>query len=260
MNNKLQQALANNRGLLSEESTKKTKRLNPEALLEKFSHSRVFLVFPILLFEILVCYLGFQFYRTIGFDNFSAFSLSFATECFYMYFSSKRGPINLLIRVMFLTVSIFTLSYNAYTKDANLVDYKNNLAKKGTIITDRLRTIERDFTNLEKERALITKEMEVFIENEMITRGNDVLKPRRIALNNAYNKLITEKKSLENRFENYSKTSSSLSINEQLSILTIRTLITILVFSLIQIAICISLPDVIDSLKFYLGINSTDNI
>jgi hypothetical protein len=110
MNHKLQEALASNRGIVENKENVLVPDEFKNSITKKFNEAKTLLMIPILLFEILVCYLGYQFYKSIGFDNFTAFSLSFATECFYMYFSSKRGITNLIIRILFLSVSIFTLS------------------------------------------------------------------------------------------------------------------------------------------------------
>jgi hypothetical protein len=253
INSKLTEALMENRGLsVVSNETFKTIENHSYNIRSRFK-AKSFLVLPISLFEILVCYLGFKFYQTIGFDKFSAFSLSFATECFYMYFSSRRGTINTGIRVLFLTVSIFTLSYNAYIKDPNLVTYKEGLGLEKGSLLERMNQISAKLKDSKNEMSLLRTEMGVYIKNELITKGNRVLGPRRNYLNRQTEKLLIERNQLNRSLKKLNVNSTSIPIIKQLSILTVRTLITVLVFSLIQIAICISLPDVIDSFKKKIG-------
>lgn len=206
-------------------------------------------IVPVLLFEILVCVLGSQFFYEIGYSFYSSIVLAVTIEVFYMYFSSRRDIKSVLIKTVLLSISVTTLSFSAYTKDKNI---QNNLLALSTEIKDnesRLIEVNSELKNLKKEELSIEKDMMVYREHELTTKGNAVLAPRRKELKERRDLLHKERTLLKSYLKEGNQELINQSFFKNIPILTIQTIISILVFTIIQICICIALPDLIEDFR-----------
>jgi len=225
----------------------KTEEMGEKISLAKINASSVLI--PILFFEVLVCILGAKFYISIGYGVYSAAILAISIETFYMYFSSKLTKKALIIKTILLLISVTTLSYSAYSKDANVI--KNNKRIESSIkeSSDRLVEIGNELIYIRKEKEQIEKDMELYREFKKATIGNKILEPRRIEIQTRRESLLKEREKIKTEIENKTQNLVQQSIFTNLNILTIQTIISILAFTVVQIAICIALPDVLDTLK-----------
>ncbi|OUS00273.1 hypothetical protein A9Q84_00035 [Halobacteriovorax marinus] len=204
---------------------------------------------PVIFFELLVCILGSKFYLSIGFDFFTSIVLAVTTETFYMYFSSMRSVKASFIRTVLLTVSITTLSYSAYQKDTNVMNLVNSLESDISESRNRLKEVSTEIVSLKKEELNIERDMEVYRKHDLASKGNRVLAPRRLELSNRRIRLSGERGELRQFIEKKSTKLSSQSFIGNIKILTIQTLITIVTFSIIQLSICIALPQILTEIK-----------
>ena len=204
---------------------------------------------PIIFFEILVCIIGSQFYTKIGYSLYSATVLAVTIEVFYMYFSSKKSFTATLLKIVLLSVSITTLSYSAYLKDSNVNENKTRLQKSITEGELRLSSILEDQRALKVKDQNVEKDMEIYRKHSMASKGNLVLGPRRSSINSQRSELKIERSSIIDSLNLGRAELSTQSVIKNIGILTIQTLMTILTFSIIQIAICIALPDLINKLE-----------
>lgn len=204
---------------------------------------------PIIMFELLVCWLGTEFYQSIGYKLIPSAIIAVTIEFFYMYFSSSRGVKQTLLRITLLGISVTTLTYSAYKKDENVL--RKAQASKASIsdTKNRLLVINQELSHLQVENENIEKDMAKYREHELVTKGNRILEPRRKALLSKREKLNSERKNLLVRSQNQTHQLLSQSFISNFSILTIQTLVSIIAFTIIQIAICIALPDIIDQLR-----------
>lgn len=207
------------------------------------------LVISIFLFEILVCIIGAGFYKSMGYGLIEGAVIATTTECFYMWFSSKRSLKSHIIRVVLLCVSVFTLSYSSYIKDENI--QKAIYLMKADISDSELRLKEVNvaLSNIKVEELRIEKDMEVYREHSLITKGNNRLAPRRKELINKRNSLLGERLQLRNNIKNVGNNLVRQSFFTNLGILDIKTIVSIVAFAVLQLAICIALPDIWDQLK-----------
>lgn len=226
--------------------------LDKESWDENFSLSKLnasSILIPIILFELLVCFLGAKFYTSIGYDWYSAVILSIANESFYMYFSSKRDIKSSAVKVVLLLISVTTLSYSAYSKDENIIRYNRQTESTIKDLTTRQDMINSELSNIEKEKDQIEKDMELYREFKKATIGNKILAPRRDEIQKRRESLLGEKKSIKNELEAKTISLIKQSIFSNMEILSIKTIISILAFAIVQIAICLALPEILETLK-----------
>ena len=213
----------------------------------KINAGSVFL--PIVLFEILVCILGSQFYLSIGYKAYSAIILAITIEVFYMYFSSRRDMKSTFIKLVLLGISVTTLSYSAYIKDKNVINSNKLIQSELSDSESRLLEVNNELSLLKNEKFQIEKDMELFREYKKATKGNQILAPRRKELQERRKDLLRERKVLKADIHRFGNKLVNQSIFSNLNILSIQTLISILAFTIVQIAICIALPDILERLK-----------
>lgn len=204
---------------------------------------------PIVLFEILVCILGSQFYLSIGYKAYSAIILAITIEVFYMYFSSRRDMKSTFIKLVLLGISVTTLSYSAYIKDKNVINSNKLIQSELSDSESRLLEVNNELSLLKNEKFQIEKDMELFREYKKATKGNQILAPRRKELQERRKDLLGERKVLKADIHRSGNKLVNQSIFSNLNILSIQTLISILAFTIVQIAICIALPDILERLK-----------
>ncbi len=204
---------------------------------------------PIVLFEILVCILGSQFYLSIGYKAYSAIILAITIEVFYMYFSSRRDMKSTFIKLVLLGISVTTLSYSAYIKDKNVINSNKLIQSELSDSESRLLEVNNELSLLKNEKLQIEKDMELFREYKKATKGNQILAPRRKELQERRKDLLGERKVLKADIHRFGNKLVNQSIFSNLNILSIQTLISILAFTIVQIAICIALPDILERLK-----------
>lgn len=204
---------------------------------------------PIILFEILVCSLSAGFYKSIGYKAYSATILAITIEVFYMYFSSRKDIKSTLTKITLLAISVTTLSYSAYSKDKNVTNSIILIKEEISDRKERLKEVNAELASLSIQKAQIEKDMELFREYKKATKGNKILAPRRKELKDLRASLLKERNNLLISIKDAGDKLVGQSIFSNISILTIQTLISILAFTVVQIAICISLPDILAQLK-----------
>jgi len=207
---------------------------------------------PIILFELLVCSLSAGFYLSIGYKAHSALILAITIEVFYMYFSSKRDFKSLAIKTILLAISVTTLSYSAYTKDLNVINNLNLIKEEISDSKERLAEVNRELASLSVEKQQIEKDMELFREYKKATKGNRVLAPRRKELKQRRVSLMEERINLGHAIKKSGRRLVKQGVISNITILSIQTLISILAFTVVQIAICIALPDILSQLQLNL--------
>lgn len=215
---------------------------------EKFSLSKInagSVLIPIVLFEILVCILGAKFYISIGYGAYSAITLALTIEVFYMYFSSKKDIKSWVIKLTLLLISVTTLSYSAYIKDANIIANTELIQSSINESKNRLVEITKEFSNFASEKEQIEKDMELYREFKKATVGNTILAPRRLELQSRRTELLRERDLIKSEIDREGKVLITQSFFSNFKILTIQTLISILAFTVVQIAICLALPDLL---------------
>jgi hypothetical protein len=232
--------------------TKIPQKNTTDSLLERVSRGKVgILLIPVLLFELFVCIQGFNYYHNfLGFSALGAISVSLCVECFYMYYSSKEGDYRkTVMKYLFLCISIFTLAFSTYTTDNNLKAYKEGIETSKVKLSEKLAQLEKQVEMNNSERSQIDEQMSVYLKRELITKGNRVLGPRRKEIDQNLKSLMLQQESTRVKLSSISSNSSSIPIIKQIEIMTVKTIVTIIVFALIQIAICISLAEIILSFK-----------
>lgn len=243
--NSIDQLFSNQKEFIPQ--TERLKNEKPKYNFDRINSASV--IIPIILFEILVCFLGAQFFHTIGYSYYSSIVLSLSIEVFYMYFSSKRNLKSLIIKTILLTISVTTLSYSAYTKDINV---QNSLNLINTRIEDnkqRLIEVNIELSNLKTEKESIEKDMEIYRQHNLASKGNLILAPRRNEISIRRDNLINERNELKASIDHSGDQLINQSFIGNIKILSIQTIISILVFSILQLSICFALPDLLDGLK-----------
>jgi hypothetical protein len=207
------------------------------------------ILFSIALFEVLVCILGTKFYTSMGYDFSSGLILAVTIEVFYMYFSSRKSWGSMFIKIVLLLVSISALTYSAYIKDQNVQNSIIHLDKSLQSSYLYLKLTENSLLNLKKIELSIEKDMKSYRDYDLITKGNRVLKPRRDALAKKRELLIEEKNKVLRKIKITNNARIDQGIISNIWILSMKTIMSILTFTILQISICVALPDVLDSLR-----------
>lgn len=218
----------------------------------KFSNglAKIYLI-PIVLFEIFVCVQSYSYYQKhLAFGILGSISLSLCVEFFYMYFSSKKGnKPQILLKYLFLGLSVFTLAYSSYLSDESLSLYKENkYSTSKTLKSEQQRLAEQLRENSERQK-LLNQTMEAYLKENFLTKGTKVLKPQRIKLSNNREVLLMKMENNRKEINLLNKTDHSISIAEEIKNLSLKTFMVIILFGLVQFSICISLPEIILKIK-----------
>jgi len=208
-----------------------------------------YLIIPIILFEIVVCFIGANFFKSVGYSTGTAITLSVSIESFYMFFASRRDFTSQLMKIVLLLISVTTLSYSAYSKDEKLMEWRSFMKNDLVLLEKEIMNNQKELFGLSNKEKEINKDMEVYRKHDLTTKGNRVLSSRRENIKNQRSSLLKEIKSLKLSLNSKREEMINQNVLNSFGLLTINTLITILVFSIIQICICISLPEVVDSWK-----------
>jgi hypothetical protein len=219
------------------------------ALITRNNYHSIALLIPIFLFEILVCVIGSQFYISIGYSNYSAIVLAVSIESFYMYFSSRSSVRAIVIKLILLTISITTLSYSAYLKDANVRESIISLQKSIAEGELRLVSIGNEEMDLKAKEREIEDDMKVYREHSKVSKGNKILGPRRLAIDSERASLKNERLLIKKSLKVSRGNLSSQGVFKNINILSIQTIMTILTFAVIQLSICIALPELVKDQK-----------
>lgn len=209
----------------------------------------VLLLISILMFEGVVCLLGSQFYETIGYSVFVSIVLAVSGELFYMYFSTRKDQGGRVLKLILLSVSVSILSYSAYVKDENVANKRLVVEESLRASKRRLLEVDNELANLKVEQHQIDKDMESYRKFDKITKGNMILAPRREEIRQRRESLLLQRNELKNESNAKGEELVKQSFFSNISILTIKTIISIIVFTVLQIAISFVLPDVFEKLK-----------
>lgn len=208
-----------------------------------------FMLIVIVTFECLVVWKGQQFLQTTGLTVAEGYILSCANETFYMYFSSRKGMKSVLTKYGLLIMSIFLLSYGSYSNDENVIERRKMVEETMKSARLDLDAVRADLETIARDREVVTKENQVYAEREMITVGNKVLDKKKKKLASEKARLKKEKLELEAKLEEYSEKKLKQGVINSIPILSAKTVAVIFIFLLPQIAICFSLPSVLEKIK-----------
>lgn len=208
----------------------------------------LFIILIIVMFEVFVCIRSFEYYFSqLSFPFIGAISCALLIEALFMSYSAKSGIKNTILKYIFFTISIYTLAYSNISTDKNLQRLTDSNQNKIVSVEKEIAFINNQLNAYKDELIQIGEQMSVYMKNELVTKGNRVLAPRKKEIEDYIEKL-------QNRLEIKNKTldelndSSKISILNNLDKLSIKTIMIILVFSIIQIAICFTLKDFISDL------------
>jgi hypothetical protein len=226
------------------------KNTGPNIFQRAVKNKTGFLIIPVLMFELFVCIQSYNYYHnTLFFSSLGALSIALCVESFYMLFSSRKGPFKeTVMKYLLLAISIFTLAYSTYSRDENLIAFKEGIETSKVKLSLKLGQLEKQVELNNKEREQIDQQMSVYIQRELITKGNRVLAPRRKEIDSNIKSLLKEQEAIRLQLASVSESTASIPLIKQMELLTIKTMITIIVFALIQIAICVSLSEIVSAL------------
>ena len=204
----------------------------------------------IILFEGIVCIRGANFYEGIGFSFTTAIVCSILCEAFYMLFSGKSGLVAFLAKVTLLALSITTLTHTTYNSDPNLTLREKIINEKIQESKSLISSLKKElFHEIPKAQKAIEEDAVSFRKFDRITKGNLILAPRRKTLVVRERSLRGEIKVVENRIEKLEAEYLNQNIINNFKLLDLSTLVGIFVFFLLQVLICIALPDILKGLS-----------
>ncbi|MFG1594221.1 hypothetical protein [Halobacteriovorax sp. CON-3] len=207
--------------------------------------------FSIIAFELMVIFRGKEFYSSIGFTLIESYVLAFTVEAFYMYFSAQKGRLLKALALILFAVSVVTLSYYAYQSDKNVNSHVQALESDINDVKANIERIDLGLKEVLREKSEIRKDMIAYRDREFISKGNAILKPRREAVNERESKLLADREEQKKQLRRLEKEYSSQGVIKNLSIITMKTIITIVVFGVLQLAICLSLNGVLEELRSF---------
>lgn len=203
----------------------------------------------IIIFEGIVCVRGANFYEGIGFSFTTAIVCSTLCEAFYMLFSGKSGLVAFLAKGTLLALSITTLTHTTYKSDPNLTLRERTINEKMQESKHLISSLKKElFHEIPNLKVNIEKDAERFRKYDKISRGNSILAPRREKVAEREKEIREDLRIANNDLLTFEKELLDQNIFKNLKELSIATIVGISVFVLLQILICIALPDILGGL------------